>query len=979
MNTIILDVNGKFKMHGDGIYTLDNEFDALNIKITENDFRTPMDLTGYSAEMAYMDKEKIGDIVNISTKNAEKGEVEFTIDKNFTAVPGVKYCQILLTKGEEKKHFAVFSLEVRNGVFLESYEEAYKDKRFEKFLESLDKIDGIISNENAIGVEIEKLINKSEELGEGINRNKTRIEEVSNRVTATESNITNTNKRIDNLKIGGRNLLLNSNKTVGETATREFVQFADVAPIIDKYGLIEYTISFYIKSKDTSKSKSVQVYFQNGSGSKYDFSKHITVTEEFQRISVSCVPTIGDENLTQAMLSFYGGYDTGNIPIVKQVKFEKGNKATDWTEAPEDIQKQIDKNKNDIAVTNRNHTTLTSRVAVAESNIELSNSNHKALANRVSLAESEIKTNKSNIKDLYSLIGSGETGDSTEILENVKSNSEELRLLRRGYNTAEDRLLSDIEKVSRKSESTLSTFEDYNPAVRNTLGGTSPYFEINGECTENIIEFLSEWDNQGTYAFRMMSYDRIQPGSKYTLVLASVPDKLEKVNLGAYGVDRYLPDTEGIICKFTTPAAIHQLDTYVRIYCRSGESFTSEDLNKIKVMLIKGHIDYYPEYFEGVNWIGKSDSKLKLITNNKNLCPPIKIKNTDNATYSVDWNIVNLEPEKFGESLEGSVTTETITLKPNKTYTVSYAGSSDAIRMEVYNSVKTQKINNTFTTTTRDFGIKLKLYCNASQIGTRASFLIQIEENPRQSVFEKPIEENIEVNLGDKVGLKGVPAIKDRLTPTEIQFNTGYLEIESTGWKQAGEYEKCICFNNTKYKAPLLPVQKDGEMVSNKFDFIWGWGDYRHIHTNVDLGLCITIPRKLLSTPDVSGFEKWLKTNEVYIVYRLPKPIIVPLEERLVISSYYKYTSLKINDKSSSLSSMKYYIENSSQMSNFNKDTEDLKEENIILRRAVKDTVTSIINILGGDIDYYNGNNYNRNEEHSDIENLKSILTILEN
>ncbi|TYS66381.1 hypothetical protein FZD47_02525 [Bacillus infantis] len=135
---------------------------------------------------------------------------------------------------------------------------------------------------------------------------------------------------------GGRNLLLNSAKEV--TGTREFVQYADLAPIFNKYGLREYTISFDIKSKNITNRNVMQVYSQNGSGAKYSIGNvNVPVTTEYQRQSVTVTPTIQNASLTQSMLAFYGNYDTGNIPIVKNVKVELGPKKTQWQLAAEDL------------------------------------------------------------------------------------------------------------------------------------------------------------------------------------------------------------------------------------------------------------------------------------------------------------------------------------------------------------------------------------------------------------------------------------------------------------------------------------------------------------------------------------------------------------------------------------------------------------------------------------------------------------------
>jgi len=146
----------------------------------------------------------------------------------------------------------------------------------------------------------------------------------------------------DGLKIGGRNLLINSNVERTNTgANSEFLTYADLAPIFDANGLTVYTISFDIKSKSIASQSTMQVYMQNGSGSKYAFSVTVPVTTTYKRQSITVVPTLLDAAQTQSMLAFYGTYGTGNAPSVKNVKVELGNIATDYTQAPEDTEKRI--------------------------------------------------------------------------------------------------------------------------------------------------------------------------------------------------------------------------------------------------------------------------------------------------------------------------------------------------------------------------------------------------------------------------------------------------------------------------------------------------------------------------------------------------------------------------------------------------------------------------------------------------------------
>lgn len=106
------------------------------------------------------------------------------------------------------------------------------------------------------------------------------------------------------------------------TSTDEFVQYTDMAPIIDKYGLQRYQISFDIKSASTASASTVMVYLQNGTGSKYSFSTDVPVTTSYQRQTITVTPVLADNTLTQAILAFYGTYGTGNTPTIRNVQMQ---------------------------------------------------------------------------------------------------------------------------------------------------------------------------------------------------------------------------------------------------------------------------------------------------------------------------------------------------------------------------------------------------------------------------------------------------------------------------------------------------------------------------------------------------------------------------------------------------------------------------------------------------------------------------------
>ncbi|HEL2245559.1 TPA: phage tail protein, partial [Streptococcus suis] len=146
-------------------------------------------------------------------------------------------------------------------------------------------------------------------------------------------------RRFESLYVGGTNLLTGTDEYTeifnSEQSHAEFLQTPyDLAPVFDKYGLIEYTLSFDLRA---SQAGQVVVYQQNGSGSKYSgLWKPLTVTTEWQRFHVTFTPTEGTMSLANSYLAFYGTYGTGVKPIIRRTKIERGAIATDWSLSPED-------------------------------------------------------------------------------------------------------------------------------------------------------------------------------------------------------------------------------------------------------------------------------------------------------------------------------------------------------------------------------------------------------------------------------------------------------------------------------------------------------------------------------------------------------------------------------------------------------------------------------------------------------------------
>lgn len=199
----------------------------------------------------------------------------------------------------------------------------------------------------------------------------------------------------ESLQIGGRNLLRNSGGErehsgglVQYPFTEEDLKDVNVGDTI--------TYSFWARLKnDDTYGDSIDAYFRTSSAIIPSTNMPAQkVTKEWKLFKYTFVL---DEQAKYETVTFrvrcnqYVGNNTQPIDIlVRNVKIEKGNKATDWTPAPEDTQSQIDG--------------LGSRVSTAETSII-------QLANQISL-----KANQTTVDSLTNRMSSAES--SINLLSN---------------------------------------------------------------------------------------------------------------------------------------------------------------------------------------------------------------------------------------------------------------------------------------------------------------------------------------------------------------------------------------------------------------------------------------------------------------------------------------------------------------------------------------------------------------------------------
>lgn len=103
--------------------------------------------------------------------------------------------------------------------------------------------------------------------------------------------------------------------------TSEFMSYADIASVIDTYGVGKYTLSFDLKAATAG---NMGVYMSGTA--KYTFLQEIVaVGTEYKRYTLHLDMTTNVASASSAMLSFFGGkYGNGVVPSVRKVRLSKG-------------------------------------------------------------------------------------------------------------------------------------------------------------------------------------------------------------------------------------------------------------------------------------------------------------------------------------------------------------------------------------------------------------------------------------------------------------------------------------------------------------------------------------------------------------------------------------------------------------------------------------------------------------------------------
>lgn len=187
-----------------------------------------------------------------------------------------------------------------------------------------------------------------------------------------------------------------------------------------------YTLSFYARSEAASGSLIDAIGIVNSSGNQT--YKRFNIDNTWKKYTFSFNITTDITSTEVFWLNFWG---TKSIYFC-YFKFEKGNIATDWTPAPEDVDSQIQSlvktTTETSSVVNKLNQSITNKVwqsDITNSVNNYDNSTGKAIRDRLTKTETSLSGVTSTVSDMKTTLGKKADGSTVQSLTNRVSKTEQ--------------------------------------------------------------------------------------------------------------------------------------------------------------------------------------------------------------------------------------------------------------------------------------------------------------------------------------------------------------------------------------------------------------------------------------------------------------------------------------------------------------------------------------------------------------------------
>ena len=282
---------------------------------------------------------------------------------------------------------------------------------------------------------------------------------------------------VTDIQIGGRNLILNSKNEVSGIYNQENIfTWKKSTEVMLESGDI-YTLSFLAKSS----SGTDKIYFSfanNNSSQEYITPNNLLINNtSYQKYTLVNTIKLDSSKWNNLLFTNHNGWhgltgNTGTVSI-KQIKLEKGNKATDWTPAPEDIDNQFKETTNSI-------TNLSTTV----NNQKLEIQNKIGKTDLMTVTDSDGKVVKKTVADTLTQATQDINGFKKEVFQKYTTKAENSQTLTDAKSYA-DQTVNGFKSTVENTYTKITDFNNLRVGGRNLAQKTSndystPYSNFNG-------------------------------------------------------------------------------------------------------------------------------------------------------------------------------------------------------------------------------------------------------------------------------------------------------------------------------------------------------------------------------------------------------------------------------------------------------------------------------------------------------------------
>ncbi|MDC2233490.1 interleukin-like EMT inducer domain-containing protein [Bacteroides thetaiotaomicron] len=320
---------------------------------------------------------------------------------------------------------------------------------------------------------------------------------------------------IDDIEIGGRNLILNS-KEIEIAATTGNYNYRNVY-VFKETG--EYTFSAELELSGTSKTQATALVYNNGnSGRLHEFT-----FDTQARKSVTFKLNIANPNIWLLLYAGISGTTAGIGAKWKNVKLEKGNKATDWTPAPEDVENRITTVETNFEIREGQISSKVTEATVAATNAKKSETSAAGSASTATAKAGEASTaatnatNKANDAASSASAAAGSASSAAASLQAVTVKESSINQTASNITLQVSEVTTKAGQASAAAELAMAMSQGrmlYRDAsFASGLNGISVYNnEANGKVTISRVSGVTGNPNSSGYCIKITSTGAAAPG-----------------------------------------------------------------------------------------------------------------------------------------------------------------------------------------------------------------------------------------------------------------------------------------------------------------------------------------------------------------------------------------------------------------------------------------------------------------------------------